>query len=341
MKIKNSFTYFIERMRNNRFTRVIVEILFWAIIMVVSTIAQGHSTLAEDGKNVLFEPIAFTLFGIALISYAVIYLVDALFKKTHRVDLFVGLACAAVDFVFGILVIVLKDWGIIISLTCTMLFFNIIARLVVRVFLERKHRIFRAVLSIFLFFLWLIFSFVSYDPEFGHFTFFSLSLYFIMMASILEIVVLVFSNLDLPILKKVFFKTFAFEVFVGLAILILSFSFYFWYFETSMTSYFDGIWYCFAIVTTIGFGDVTATTTIGRILTVILGFYGMIVVALLTSIIVNFYMETKSPAANAESDESSKIQDGGKKEIESREKEEEVSEEAVESYEDEPAKPNE
>ena len=45
-------------------------------------------------------------------------------------------------------------------------------------------------------------------------------------------------------------------------------------------------------MTTIGFGDFAATSLIGRILTVFLGIYGLIVVAVITSIIVNFYNET-------------------------------------------------
>ena len=66
----------------------------------------------------------------------------------------------------------------------------------------------------------------------------------------------------------------------------------------------DGLWYCFAIVTTIGFGDLTVTGTLSRILSVILGIYGIIVVSLITSIIVNFYNEVKNeddaPAALAD-----------------------------------------
>jgi hypothetical protein len=47
-------------------------------------------------------------------------------------------------------------------------------------------------------------------------------------------------------------------------------------------------------VTTIGFGDIAASTPVGRVLSVILGLYGIAVVALITSIIVNFYGEMKS-----------------------------------------------
>ena len=43
------------------------------------------------------------------------------------------------------------------------------------------------------------------------------------------------------------------------------------------------------LVTTIGFGDLTSVSMIGRILSIILGLYGLVVVALVTSVIVNFY----------------------------------------------------
>ena len=47
------------------------------------------------------------------------------------------------------------------------------------------------------------------------------------------------------------------------------------------------------MVTTIGFGDVTVSSFLGRLISVVLGVYGIIVVALITSIIVNFYGEIK------------------------------------------------
>ena len=83
----------------------------------------------------------------------------------------------------------------------------------------------------------------------------------------------------------------AIEILSGLMILIVSFSFVLQIVEPGMENYFDAMWYCFAIVTTIGFGDIVATNSIGRVLSVILGIYGLVVVALITSIIVNFYSE--------------------------------------------------
>ena len=72
--------------------------------------------------------------------------------------------------------------------------------------------------------------------------------------------------------------------------------------EPGIVSFADGLWYCFAIVTTIGFGDITATTGLGRLLSVILGLYGIIVVSLITSIIVNFYSEVKADGDTEDAD---------------------------------------
>ena len=101
------------------------------------------------------------------------------------------------------------------------------------------------------------------------------------------------SQIRFDILKRIFIRSMAAEVFLGLLILIVSFSLVLMSFEKSITSFGDALWYCFAIVTTIGFGDITATSLIGRVLSVVLGIYGIIVVALITSIIINFYSETK------------------------------------------------
>jgi predicted lysophospholipase L1 biosynthesis ABC-type transport system permease subunit len=75
---------------------------------------------------------------------------------------------------------------------------------------------------------------------------------------------------------------------------IIAFSFILPAVEPTITNFWDAMWYCFAVITTIGFGDFYATTLIGRVLTVILGIYGIVVVAILTSVVVNFYNEVSS-----------------------------------------------
>ena len=108
-----------------------------------------------------------------------------------------------------------------------------------------------------------------------------------------SIVPIAFSSVRMDILKRIIKKTYAAEILSGIVLLIVAISFILPAFEYHITNFGDALWYCFAIVTTIGFGDITATSAVGRVLSVILGLYGIIVVSLITSIIVNFYGEMK------------------------------------------------
>ena len=98
-------------------------------------------------------------------------------------------------------------------------------------------------------------------------------------------------------------KTYAFEILYGMVVLIISCSFYFTIMEPTIETFGDGLWYSFAVVTTIGFGDLSVKAPLSRILSVILGLYGLIVVAVITSIIINFYNETKEKKDAPESEE--------------------------------------
>lgn len=61
--------------------------------------------------------------------------------------------------------------------------------------------------------------------------------------------------------------------------------------EPGIQSYGDALWFCFTAVTTIGFGDFTATTLIGRIIIVVIALYGIIVIALIPGVLVSYYTE--------------------------------------------------
>lgn len=107
----------------------------------------------------------------------------------------------------------------------------------------------------------------------------------------------VFSGVRQTTIIGILRKTYSVEILFGLLVLIMALSTVFTTLEPDMGNFGDALWYCFAVVTTIGFGDITAKTVVGRVLSVILGIYGIIVVALITSIIVNFYNETKEMKA--------------------------------------------
>lgn len=126
-------------------------------------------------------------------------------------------------------------------------------------------------------------------------TIFCMSLVFV---GIKDIFVSIFERFKIGVLLRIIRKTFAAEIIFGLLILIIAFSLVFMIEEESFVTYGDALWYCFAIVTTIGFGDYTVTSVVSRILSVILGIYGIGVVALITSIIVNFYNEATHRAGS-------------------------------------------
>lgn len=79
-------------------------------------------------------------------------------------------------------------------------------------------------------------------------------------------------------------------IFVYLILMLIS-SFLLVKYEPQINNIFEGIWYCFVSFTTIGFGDIVATTVIGRIITVIITLYGMVIVALITGVLINYYQE--------------------------------------------------
>lgn len=115
---------------------------------------------------------------------------------------------------------------------------------------------------------------------------------FVTITAFLEVVGAASSSLKFNVLFKIIMRTYALEILIGLLTVMVAFSLLFPLFEEKITNFGDGLWYSFTVITTIGFGDMVATSLVGRILTVILGMYGIIIVAVITSIIVNFYNET-------------------------------------------------
>ena len=130
-----------------------------------------------------------------------------------------------------------------------------------------------------------------------------LEAFLILIGAILSTLSFVFGRIKVGMLMDIARQTYAAEIIGGLLLLIFVFSFMLMIFENNITNYGDGLWYCFAIVTTIGFGDIAAASLAGRIMSVILGVYGIVVVALITSIIVAFYGEMKKDVIQIKDDE--------------------------------------
>jgi voltage-gated potassium channel len=61
--------------------------------------------------------------------------------------------------------------------------------------------------------------------------------------------------------------------------------------EPSVQHYMDSLWYLFVACTTIGFGDITPVTFPGRAVTILITFYEIVLVAILSGVVVSFYLE--------------------------------------------------
>ena len=61
--------------------------------------------------------------------------------------------------------------------------------------------------------------------------------------------------------------------------------------EPGIETFRDGLWYCFVAATTIRFGVICVVTTVGRITTVAVGLYGILMTAMVPGVVVSYYME--------------------------------------------------
>ena len=207
---------------------------------------------------------------------------------------------ASIYFILGVMMIALyKYWEVYVWASLAFFLMHIAYNLLTLLRSRRPRHIVVVVLLSGICLLFFIVCATTWDPK-GAALCMCLMAAIMAITSLLSIFAEAFSKLMFGPLKDIFQKTFAGEILLGLLFLIISFSIVFYVSEG--ISYGDALWYCFAIVTTIGFGDFVVHSLLCRVLSVILGIYGLIVVALITSIIVNFYNEMKQVTEKKEKD---------------------------------------
>ncbi|MBB5183157.1 potassium channel family protein [Catenisphaera adipataccumulans] len=89
--------------------------------------------------------------------------------------------------------------------------------------------------------------------------------------------------------------------------------------EPSIHHITDSLWYCFAVATTSGFGDYTAVTAVGRIVSVLLSVYSIAVTAIFTAVIASYFMDLfkldASESSNALMDDLENLPELSKEEL--------------------------
>ena len=95
----------------------------------------------------------------------------------------------------------------------------------------------------------------------------------------------------LRILKGVLVRTRAHQVLLSFLAFFFAAALVVLLAEPGIETYGDALWYCYAVITTVGFGDLLAKTLPGRLMSVLLSAYAMIALAIITGVIVNFYTQ--------------------------------------------------
>ncbi len=264
-----------------------------AIAFGIAGIACCAASLGLSVTNSEYSKftLAFAIFFVGLIRIC-------LHISKHKGSMIYNLATTGLIFVLAILV--LFSQFSIYFLTVSFFIFSVLI-CVNRVFMiKNNHSVQSIVLNSLVIAFCFTYSFIFLFPSIYEKHATSVSNWnFVVLSYTIIVLFTCAQNALLPLKKrwkldsliKIISKTLTMEILMGLMFLITLFSVYFTLVEPGMVSFVDSLWYCFSVITTIGFGDVSVTTTFGRILSVILGIYGIVVVGLVTSIIVNFYNE--------------------------------------------------
>ena len=303
-------------------TYTILDGVMSTAILLISLAAADR---LMDGE---FSPYMFMILFFALTGMRVVQ--AALYKEKVKKGVLRNIVEAGI---YGVIAFILLVWGIDASNCILIMVLYLLDMLAGRIFaiIHGKRllgRIFNGIISAGLIYLG-ISTIVIEEGNEGDFLL--ILLVMIVVRTLAHIIALSFSQIQLDILMKIIRRTYALEIIFGLVMLIATFSYVFTFVErNTVKNYWDGLWYCFAIVTTIGFGDISATSIVGRGLSVILGIYGIVVVSMVTSIIINFYNEMKEIQEKERQKELEMLEEKKRKKKAKKKKKIEVSEEGTE-----------
>lgn len=84
-------------------------------------------------------------------------------------------------------------------------------------------------------------------------------------------------------------RTHFYETLAVYLLVFFALSFAIYRIEDVFDSYGKAMWYCFELVTTVGFGETVAVTRAGRVLSMVLSVYSIGMIAIITSTVVTYH----------------------------------------------------
>ena len=95
----------------------------------------------------------------------------------------------------------------------------------------------------------------------------------------------------LRVLKNILVRTNTHRVLITYLIFVLFSAFVILFIEPHIDTYGDALWYLYAVISTAGFGDIVVTTALAKIVSLLVTVYSILVIAIVTGVVVNFYTE--------------------------------------------------
>ena len=263
----------------------VLNLVFAIITMALAGFLAGFAM--EDPMD--SKKVAFAL-GITILSQVAFQVLLFIVKDTKK-DKFRA-SLVGVVYIIAMIIGFLSTNSYVLLYLAT--FFAIGAMILNQLLLMDNKRtrkeIFTSALVSIMLTLFLVALIVEMKPEDAHYA----PIVVVMLFLFIAFKKLIFPSLKLErirLLFKILVETHTIDVILCLISFMIVFSFILPRYEAAnnIKNFWDAMWYCFTVITTIGFGDFYATSLVGRVLTVILGIYGIVVVAIITSVVVNFY----------------------------------------------------
>ncbi len=95
----------------------------------------------------------------------------------------------------------------------------------------------------------------------------------------------------LRVLKNILIRTGTHKILITYLIFVLFSGLVILFVEPQINAYGDALWYLYAVISTAGFGDVVVTTALAKIVSLLVTVYSILVIAIVTGVVVNFYTE--------------------------------------------------
>ena len=301
----------IKIKRNTMITLFYLSASILTVGVLISAIVSMHSlSLDNYARFDLFYGLTFLFLSLSRLPIAF----NAIKREPNKIVMIKNFVFSGVYLIIAILTFIF-EYNFVFSSYASGIFFLVIgANRVCRIFEKRKpiFMIINVILAAISFTLGL--GFILDSQNFLAFS--TLAIIVIIFVSLIDTLAFALSRIQLKGILRILKETYSFEIIYGLILLIIAFSVYFYAFEPGIETYGDALWLSFSIVTTIGFGDVVITAVFSRVLAVILGIYGLIVVAVFTSVIVNYYNEVREKRQLKSQQEQSRKLEEQQKQIE-------------------------